>query len=399
MTNTRAPIFDTFERTDPAPARHREPTSEFLGRVAGAFWDHVRQLMQTWADHITNIAEYNDLCQRIRLGEDEQFRSAFLELYLHECLLLADYTVTVHPHTPTGSRRPDFYAERDGTGFYLEAIAPGSSPDAKGANARRAVLFDIVNELGDPNFFLWLSSLTEGPNPPSSARLRNGLRKWLAGLDPDDYPDFGVAPEWHWEHSGWAATFKAIPKKAEARGTRPTDRAIGVYAYAGVSRVDDAPMIRDGLAAKHNAYGDLNAPFVIAIGTYIFDSDRWHSTNAFYGHEAIQFSATVGDETTQVIREPDGYFGVFPDWQHRNVSAVLLINQLMPYHLLQAETTLWQHPDPLHPLPESHSFPWATVKFDGTQLIGITAPVTASDFFGLPEDWPPGEPWPKPVAN
>ena len=34
--------------------------------------------------------------------------------------------------------------------------------------------------------------------------------------------------------------------------------------------------------------GDLGASFIIAVGTYIHDRDRWHSGNAMYGHVAVQ---------------------------------------------------------------------------------------------------------------
>lgn len=221
MSAERAPIFDDVERTDAAPSGHGESAFDFLNRVAGEYWLHPRQLMQTWADQIPDPPDYNDLRQRFRSHDDEQFRSAFLELYLHECLTRAGYRVTIHPSLPATTRRPDFYAERAGAGFYLEAIAPGASPEAKAAARRRAVLFDTVNRLGDPNFLLWLSALREGPRPPASARLREDLRRWLSQLNPDDFTDLETAPEHHWEHDGWAATFKPIPRRPDARGRPP----------------------------------------------------------------------------------------------------------------------------------------------------------------------------------
>jgi hypothetical protein len=163
--------------------------------VAGEYWVHPRQLLQAWADHIADPLDYQDLRQRFRSRDDEQFRSPFLELYLHECLRRGGYRVTVHPSVPDSSRRPDFYAERGVDSFYLEAIAPGTSPEAKAAAKRRAVLFDTVNRLGDPNFLLWLFELRGGPNPPASARLRDDLGRWLSQLDPDDGGDLESAPE------------------------------------------------------------------------------------------------------------------------------------------------------------------------------------------------------------
>jgi hypothetical protein len=70
---------------------------------------------------------------------------------------------------------------------------------------------------------------------------------------------------------------------------------------------------------------------VVAVGTYIFDSNRWHSANALYGQEAVQVGEmSDGGVVTRVVRRPDGYFGVPGKRQHHNVSGVLLINQPCP---------------------------------------------------------------------
>lgn len=279
--------------------------------------------------------------------------------------------------------------------IFIEAIAPGSTPAEKAAAQRRAVLFDTVNRLGDPNFMLWLDELKEGTSPPASARLRQDLRGWLGKLNPDAPWDPDAAPTHRWEHDGWAATFRAVPKKPEARGTRPNDRTIGVYGHTGVDFIDDAPAIKKALATKHHEYGDLGAPFIIAVGTYIHDTDRWHSGNAMYGHVAVQIGeAPDGSMVTREVRQPDGYFGTSPEWTNRNVSGVLLVNQLMPYYVQRAETTLWRHPNPVHELPDVVGLPGDTLSLADSTLVEVPAPTRADHLFGLPDSWPPGEPWP-----
>src|SRR5689334_24556015 len=145
----REPLFDEVDRTDVTPSTHQESTFEFLNRIAGDYWEHPRSLMQEWLDRIRNDSDYTDLRQRFRSRDDEQFRSAFLELYLHESLTRAGYAVTIHPAIAGATTHPDFLAERDRERLYIEAIAPGSSPAAKAAAQRRAVLFDTVNRLDD----------------------------------------------------------------------------------------------------------------------------------------------------------------------------------------------------------------------------------------------------------
>jgi hypothetical protein len=395
MGKSREPLFDEVHRSDASVAGFQESTFAFLNRIAGAYWDYPRSLMQQWMDRIGDDISYNDLLQRLRSKDNEQFRSAYLELYLHESLLRAGYEVVIHPGVPGATRQPDFLAVRGDHRVYIEAIAPGAPAPAKAAAARRAVLFDTVNRLGDPNFILWLDHLVDGPRPPKAARLRAELRQWLGRLDPNAPWTADAAPRYDWREDGWEARLKALPKKIEARGTRPDSQAIGIYAHTGVSVVDDAPAIREALAEKHHGYGGLNAPFVIAIGTYIFDRDRWHATNAMYGQLAIEFDPNADVEApTRAVRQTDGYFGTPPQWQNRNVSGVLLVNQLMPYYLQRAEVTLWRHPNPVHLLPDELGLPAHVITVEDGELSEASPDSSAEEFFGLPDPWPPGEAWP-----
>ena len=394
MDAHRRPLFDGARRTDGSPGKHRESTFEFLNRVAGDYWEHPRDLMQQWLDHVSSGDEYMDLRNRLRSRDDDQFRSAFLELYLHKSLLRAGYEVTIHPDVAGTSSRPDFSAERDGERIYVEAIAPGATPTAKAAAQRRAVLFDVVDQVPDLRFYLWLNDLSDGPRPPAAARLRADLTRWLSTLDPTSEIDLDRAATYEWTHDGWSATFKAIPAGPGPQRRGADHRAIGVYGHTRAGIVDDAPWIRKALTSKHRKYGDLDAPFVVAIGTYNFDSDRWHATNALYGGEAYRLSETEASEIrAQPFRHPDGYFGAPPRWQNRHVAGVLVVNQLMPYHVQRAEVTLWRHPAPFRGLPRDLGIPAATVQIEGRQLDQQPPTGTAQDFFGLSDPWPPGEPW------
>lgn len=282
--------------------------------------------------------------------------------------------MAVHPDAPGSTHRPDFKAERDGQAFCIEAIAPG----AKAAAQRRAVLFDTVNRLGDPNFMLWLEDLVVAPSQPASARLRTGLLRWLATLDPDAIPDLEHAPTHKWEH-----------------GARPNDRAIGIYGHGKAGLIDNVSGIVKALSTKHHAYGDLGKPFIIAVGSYIFDTDGWHSSNAMFGRVAVELSESpTGEIFTREMRQPDGYFGVPPTWDNNNVSGVLLVNQLMPYHVQRAEVTLWRHPLPHHPLPDDLGLPWRSVALRDGALAEDLPATKAHEFLGLTDPWPPGEPWP-----
>ena len=81
---------------------------------------------------------------------------------------------------------------------------------------------------------------------------------------------------------------------------------------------------------------------------------------------------------TRDVRQPDGYFGTPPEWANRNVSGVLLVNQLMPYYVQRAETTLWRHPNPVHDLPDAIGLPGDTLSLGDRTLIELPAPTRSN---------------------
>ena len=178
--------------------------------------------MQEWLDHIKDT-DYTDLRQRFQSRDDEQFRSAFLELYVHESLIRAGYAVTIHP---TGRGRDD-------------------PPRLLGRAGPRAAV-----HRGDRT---GIESGSEGCGaaPRSPVRL-----EWLGSTSRGTWK----APHRTTAAKRLVSDLQPTPKKPEARGQQPNSRAIGVYRHMGVDRIDDAPAIRKALTTKHHEYGDLNAP-------------------------------------------------------------------------------------------------------------------------------------------
>ena len=62
--------------------------------------------------------------------------------------------------------------------------------------------------------------------PPSGAKLRRDLERWLSGLDwqaiQQSYLDeqYEGIPSYEWSHDGWDVIFEPIPKSDGARGTQ-----------------------------------------------------------------------------------------------------------------------------------------------------------------------------------
>lgn len=232
-------IFSAVERTDPSPPGHGESHSQFIDRVAGPFWDQVRNLVEDWFSRLCSDAQA-DVRGRLRSRDDRQSKGAFFELYLHECLLRMGYAVTCHPQVDGTSRRPDFLAEKDGGAVYVEARSASPSDIAVGADARVNTLYESLDKLNSPDFYLWIDVDRQGGDLLRARPLRSALKEWLTDLDPDAYGDRGTGrrdfPGLRYEANGWRIQFHALPKSPETRGkegVRPLARLSGGQDFRG----------------------------------------------------------------------------------------------------------------------------------------------------------------------
>lgn len=396
----RAPIYDAITRTDCHPQLNGETTFSFYNRVSGDYWEECRNLQQAWADGVALDRDYREMRAALRGSDEAQARSAYLELYLHEALRRTFQSVVVHPDVPDRTRHPDFLVSRPDLDLFVEATLPAGTKEEKAATARLAKVLAALDQVGDPNFFLWVEEMVEGPESPSGAKIRDDIRRWLKDLDPDSInvdPGADALPKRHWTQGSWSGDVMAIPKNPDAR--ERTDRSIGVYGHTPIRVIDDAPKLRRALNQKARAYGHLGKPFVIAIGTYLWDSDDWQVKDTLYGHSSLAISGLNNNALrTRPFTQNDGFFGEPGDWRNRRVSGVLVVNQLSQHNPLLAQVDLWLHPAATHPLPDIPLFPGSIRTVDENGPTSTDA-LDARTLFGLPADWPSGEPWDRSVDS
>lgn len=391
----RVTIFSTTTRTDPSPASQGDSQFQFLDRVSGPYWDQVRDLIEDWFARLCPDAQA-DVRGRLRSRDDRQFTGAFFELYLHECLLRMGYSVTCHPELEGTSRRPDFLAEKDGGLIYVEARSASSSDVAVGKSARVNAVYESLDRLNSPNFFLWIDVATQGDDPLRARPLRGRLEQWLAGLDPDEYSLVGKRrddlPGLTHEDGGWKIEFRAVPKSPEARG-REGARPLGIFGGGKAHWVQDEEGIRGALTAKGSAYGSLGAPFVVAVASGGISLDDDDVLSALYGTEVVEFRVFAdGTESTALARKADGYWYKGDHWDHRGVSAVLVVKNLHPAFVGKQQHTIWEHPDPeaaVDALPI-----WRRSLVEGGGITFVEPERSQAEWFGLGDPWPVGEPFP-----
>lgn len=376
-----------------------ESTFDFLQRVAGDFWDDVRQLLDEWVDHLP-LGERADIVGRLRSGDEVGFKGAVWELFLHECLIEMGFKVTFHPDVPNTTTHPDFLAESDDCSFYLEATVVHEDEVDRGDGKRKAVIYEEINKrVTSEDVFLHVEFPRESEYAPAVSRLGNALDAYLANemnLDTVrlQYDDGGLldVDSFTWDdsdNSGWIVRATPIPKAAPG----PSDRIVGVMGGKAGS-VDDVSPIRKSLTRKASRYGkSMERPYIIAVQSDRKFTDEIDVISALFGDEVVLVDKATGDACEDRI--PNGLWRRKKGHAAKNVSAVVATSDFgLPYRR-DLTLTCYLHPDPDIPLTCATEFMRTRrVEHDGTLSDSKPTEVPPA-LRPLPAEWPRGKPFPR----
>jgi hypothetical protein len=392
-------LFDFGDRTRHDPARYSEAHFVFLNRSAWPEARRVRDELEDWFGRYPATAddparERRDLQGRFRSPMDVVHTGASFELFLHELLVQLGCGVVVHSSIPGSARRPDFRVTPPaGDPFYLEAVlATGESEAAAAAKARLNSVYDALNALESPNFFISVDVEGELLSPAPAARMRRFLAEHLAALDPEVIAELwrtgGIeaVPRWRLDHEGCRFEFQPIPIKEEARG-RPGRRPIGTMS-AGARVIDPRTPVRDAIMGKAERFKALDLPLIIAVNALDSFVDRDAVLEALFGREAIRVRAhDVGSSDPEPFRILDGAFTTPSGPRYTRVSGVLMACMLNHWSIgSTADLRLYHNPYAVQRLTlELARLPQA-VPQDG-KMTWVDGDVVGR-ILGLPDRWP-----------
>ncbi len=351
-------LFDELDRIARRPKRYGEPLFEYWNTSDRPSVAANRALLERWFASFPEQCRA-DLRARFRSCDDSQHLSAFWELYLHELLSSMGFTVQCHPPTGEGlGTHPDFLVSLGGeTVFYLEATLAGPSREESAEEARTAQVYDAINRLDSPNFFLGLRVRGAPATPPAAARLRPQLERWLATLDPDEIGrtlergGLHALPTFPWSHDGWDVIFFPVPKRAENRG-KPGVRPIGL-SMTGLIDVDVHTSVRSSIAAKATKYGHLDLPLIVAINVLEEFVDLRLVLDGLLGQECVvELQHPDGSSEHWNDRNPDGAWRGPSGPRNTRVSAALVGLRLSVWDLAQNTPTLVHNPWAGRPMPQ-----------------------------------------------
>jgi hypothetical protein len=370
---------------------YNEPIFQYYNESSRVPIVQVRGILDDWFARYPDEGS-TDLRNRFRSQDGRQHNAAFLELYLHELLLRIGFTVEIHPEVDEPTH-PDFLVSRNGERrFFLEATISAPSDLEVASDRRINQVYDTLNSLQNPDFFLALRLHGAPDSPPPGAALRRRLENWLSTLNWNAVQEawagegFDGLPTYPWEHSGWSVIFQALPKTGASRGSTDV-RPIGLTMPLKVHQITVDEDIKSAVSVK-NKYGRLDLPFAVAVNVTGDFCSKYDVMNSLFGHETVIFGP---GGTRPGERLHDGAWDGPRGPQNTTISAVMVFKGLTAWNMRSNSPWLVHNPwaaralDPAE-LPFSQFVPDST-----TGRLVIRDGQAPGSFLALRDPWPPDE--------
>ncbi|MBQ0922696.1 hypothetical protein [Saccharopolyspora endophytica] len=384
---SRSSLFDEFERTDLSPKAHGEGAYSFLNRAKNSYFERLRNLLEQW---FLEYPEDNaiDLASRFKSDNREQHFPAWWELYVYTLFDALGFQIEVHPELADSGNHPDFLATRDDLEFYLEAATFFSDIVDSSQSERAGWIYDAVNKLSNPNFFVGLEFEVFGTERPRITEVTSPLKNWLESLDPTTVEHDADTIEWPpvtvISVRDWRLRFSAYPIPPENR----TEEGIHLEVYPmAVGMVKDREAAVRTLKKKRSKYGVLDKPYMIALlpwAPYFHQDD---AVDALFGELRLSYieNGPVGQQA-KWDRAHNGVWRKNPE-QGSGISAVLIGGGSELWEPASKLPRLWLNPWARRPIdPENLPFP-VTRLTNGGMLLHARSNESAHAVFGMSQDW------------
>lgn len=383
MTHSHPTLYDPARiRTDPTPARHDEPTATFYDRCSNPVIGLVRDNLNRWYGEYRAPKRYrHDLRGKLLDTDRRQWNSGAWELYVHAALLRMG--LGPQPGRVPGSNRSIDFLTTVGEPVFIECAVLGHADPEHARRAGVGSMYAAVDRINVYGYWLDVQVDRVGQGELAVRELVESLRAWLVAQDIEVLGSLarrGLSglPSFDWVERDWLVRIWAIPRSPELRG-REDLRPIGIMS---ADDGEDGPLWQDLLGrmeAKADIYGELGAPYVIAVNA----PDAWPD------HREAEW-AVLGPHPFTEAWQRSGFFLRDDGTTHSNVSGVLVATALQPHSFTRQNATLYENPAAARSVPRS--LRWRRVRVvDGRRE--EEPGVEPADLFGLPAEWP-GIPWP-----
>jgi len=348
-------IFHNIELSNEIVSKYQEPIYAFLCKSPSEEAEFARKVIERWFSYYPKT-EQDNFISRLQTNDDQEFNSAFFELFIHELSRCIGYDITFHPELENNkAKRPDFKLILGSEEFYLECITTNElSSEEKRAEKIINIFLDGINGIESEDFFISIKPEGIPTKPINGRKIVNDLRKWLSSLDYDEVErnfSKGSYDQISKEYKTDEVVFEiTIIPKYKNRGK--IDRLIGCQMGVG-KWLNTKEVIRKAITKKATRYGKLKIPFLLAINVISLSCDTSDVMEALFGTEKFIYRYTENEILPPInTREKDGR--ISPKINTR-LSGVLVVENLNPWNIHNK-------------IPVLYLNPWAKIPYEGKLL-------------------------------
>ncbi len=361
-------LFDDKPRDYTEPSLSAESIYAFLDRSSLPEYERVRCMLQRWVDRYPS-EHHRQIVNSMRVkgsgsrANDKRFYAAFFELFLHEFLSSKEGSVEAQPLI--GKRRPDFRVRVNLNDFtqltyIVEATVINlESSTALERDQKELSLWDTLNEISSPDFFLHLETQGKLESLPTKRDLTRHFQKLIKETDYSDQlriymlcdQNPNLLPTTLFQHGNWTLIGRLIPVLPENRPK--TGRLIWRYP-SRVSYIDDIGKTKDRLYEKANQH-KIVENLIIALQC---DQTNDRLDEALMGKRGRSFrgqreiTRTGAFQSLFYNRRSDGFWANNSGSQNQHVLGVVAFSNLHPWSIGNTKAVFYSNPYVDKPLPD-----------------------------------------------
>ncbi len=374
-------LFEVKDRKSNHPCGWTEPKIEFLDRSASPIESRVRSLMNEWYMQYPEDSRAS-LRGRFWAKTDQQHYGAVTELFIYALFLNLGYMINVAPDGPNNESRPDYLLESNCyPSFSLEVTHANYSGEAESLKKYRNIIHDAVSTIHSPDFVLSMDTVRGSDQDPSTGELRRALIRWIEDLGSPELCDLGSPSEFLWDRNGWQVCFSATPRTPDS-----SEPLLGSVS-TGITELNSVMHIRRKVRTKTSKYGQLNGPYVIAVGAHNPYLKTRDIHSALFGTEQLSLEPHLGP--AWISRAGDGIFLGPNGPQNTRVSGLIVVKTVDAWNVGSREPIYIENPWAKYPiLGLPRVFDRWLVSADRRSVTRHKAEMTVREIFGLPTGWP-----------
>ena len=381
----RAKIFESWTRTRQEPLQRGERLFDLYDQSGRSGYEELRSILNLWISEVEDSNQRNELISRMRKGGNAAFRATLSELIVHDLLIRLGHKIVTHPTISGSTRRPDFALvdNKGRTLSYVEVTTVNRPDNLEGETNRENEIYNAIDKLNLPEgSLLGYNLIHAGSDSPGLGLFLNSIQNW-AQANADRAKTEEVVEQF--SAGDWVVELELFSGSEAASATG----AIGLASMRG-GLISPHKDIRAALYRKSRGYGEMKAPYIIAVADakdQMFGKKQTRDaiTEAVFGDERIVFV----EGQAEVDFAPNGFWRGTDGPRNRHVTAILFLPQIDIWKLRDPkwEPILAINPWATFPLPNSFK---ALTRFEAEQGKWVERegkPI--GDLLGLPVPWPP----------